>query len=228
MKPAWMLTLALAASSSIAAAQTAPPAQIAPSPAATPSVPTAPVDGVRLPADTRVFVELTEAVASNGRVRGDKFAIRLAAPIVVNGQVVAPAGAVGGGEVVYAEAAGGGGAPGKLVLAARYIDIGSTHIRLKALDMSAGGDSDFRSMQVASEFLGPAVMLINGHNVQYPVGTRARAKVAEDVIIPAGLATAAPAEIQPASSTPTDAAPVAVAPPAVAPASASHASESPK
>jgi hypothetical protein len=150
----------------------------------------------RLAADTLVRIELAGEVSSKTGKRGDKFAIRLSSPIVIDGHVVAPAGAAGEGEVVYAEAGKGGGAPGKLVLAARYVEVGGQHIQLKAFHLGAGGDSEFTQMQVASQFIGPAVMFINGHDVDYPVGTRANAKVAADIDLPAGP-PAAPAEPAP-------------------------------
>lgn len=190
MKRVWLVAAVLSAGFTSVAAQTA---TISPSPAAAPppvadsSISPAPAI---LAADTRVSIELAEAVSSNGRKRGDKFAIRLAAPIVVGGVTVAPAGATGVGEVVYAEAGGGGGSPGKLVLAARYIDVGDARIRLKAFNLGAGGESDFREMQVAAELIGPMVLLINGRDVLYPIGTRARAKVAQDMPLPLLAATA--------------------------------------
>ncbi len=179
-------------------------------PAAQPSYVAAPPavasEDVRLPAETVVRIELADAVNSKDRARGDKFAIRLAQPIVIDGKVLAPAGTPGGGEVVYAERASGGGAPGKLVLAARYIDVGSTRVHLKAFNLAAGGESEFTEMRVASEIIGPGVFLINGHNVLYPAGTRARAKVAEDVSLP-GVATVPTPESAPSTAvTPTSAA----------------------
>ncbi|MFI4934780.1 MAG: hypothetical protein ACHP7N_09200 [Caulobacterales bacterium] len=181
-----------------------------------------------------VRIELTEAVGSKDRRRGDKFAIRLAAPIVVDGRTLAPAGSSGMGEVVYGERGSWGGAPGKLVLAARYIDVGDIRVHLKAFNLAAGGDSQFNELRVeaaiAGEIAGVAgaavVLLIDGKDVVYPVGTRAHAKVAEDVFLPAG-APAAEAESPPASpntaapSTPpssaADATPSAVAPSAAPP-----------
>jgi hypothetical protein len=136
--------------------------------------------------DTQVRIELAEAVSSKDRKQGDKFAIRLASPIVVDGRIVAPAGATGQGEVVYAEKGGGGGKPGKLVLAVRYIDVGAARIRLKALRLGAGGDSEFTQMEVAAQLIGPAVMFMNGHEVVYPAGTKALAKVAADATLPDG------------------------------------------
>ena len=183
-------------SCSAASAQSQAPTVALETPVAPPAEPAS--NGVRLVAGTPVSLILDEAVSSNGRSRGDHFAIRLAAPILVDGQVVAPAGALGQGEVVYAEPGGAGGAPGKLVLAARYIDVGPTRLRLKAFNLSAGGEANFREMQTAAGIIGPAVMLINGRNVLYPSGMRARAKVAEDTIFPAIPAAPQPSTANPA------------------------------
>ena len=223
MKREWLLATAMSACFGCAEAQTAAPPPvpapaIAPAPsdpqtsaATSPPVapPVAPVVGSLLPvpANTPIRIELADAVASNSRVRGDKFAIRLAAPIIIDGQLVAPKGAAGMGEVVYAEAGGMGGAPGKLVLAARYIDVAGVRVRLKAFNLSAGGESNFRELQVAAELLGPAVMLINGRDVLYPVGTRAGAKVAEEVSLPVlpppdAAPTASPSPPPPSQSPP--------------------------
>jgi len=223
MKQGWVLAVALSASCGCVAAQTtvvgsvpppAPPPVVAP--AQTQVQPLTAPSGVLLVADSPVRIALAEAVSSKDRKRGDTFAISLASPIVVGGQILAPAGTTGMGEVVYAEAGGGGGSPGKLVLAARYIDVGSVRVHLKAFNLSACGDSEFREMQMAAELIGPAVFLINGHDVVYPLGTRARAKVALDVTLPAGPpADATTAAAQP-TTTPAPA-PVATPTPTASP-----------
>jgi hypothetical protein len=186
MKYAPLLAAALIGWSS-AAAQTppssapAPPALAAAAQTAstTPSPP-----GSRLTTGTPVLIALDQAMSSNTSKRGDKFPIELAAPIVIDGHTLAPAGAKGVGEVVYADHNGGGGTPGKLVLAARYIDVGDIRIKLKAFTLAAGGDSDFRSLSLASSVISVGVFLIDGGEVRYPVGTKAGAKVAEDVVFP--------------------------------------------
>jgi hypothetical protein len=194
MDQGWALAAVLAAGFTSAAAQGLAPPSLAPPAGAT--VAASSPASVRLAADTPVNIELVDPVSSKDRTRGDKFAIRLAAPIVVDGATVAPAGATGEGEVVYAQRGGAGGSPGKLVLAARYLDVAGVRVRLKAFNLAAGGESEFREMQVAAELIGPAVLFINGHNVVYPAGTRARAKVTEDVLLP----TAASAIEPPASA----------------------------
>ena len=202
------MVAALAMSGSAANAQT--PVGSASSALSAPpgaSAPTAPVSGAKLATGTPVIISIGQLLSSNSSKTGDKFPIALATPIVVDGQVVAPAGATGMGEVVYADPAGGGGTPGKLVLAARYVDVGDIRIKLKAFNLSAGGDVDFRTMQMAASILSVGVFLIPGGEVRYPLGTRAGAKVAEDVVLPVTLpAATAP---QPASAvTPSTVTPV--------------------
>jgi hypothetical protein len=211
MKRIWLATAALLAWQASAAAQTTagiPPAPPIASDAAPAASPPVVPPGVKLTTGALVAITLDEPVGSNSRKRGDKFAIELAEPIVVDGKTVAPAGAKGVGEVVYADHSGGGGTPGKLVLAARYIDVGDTRIRLKAFNLAAGGDSDYRSLAFATAVIGVGVFLINGGEVLYTRGTRASAKIAEDVVFPVQTATSA--ATAPPSPTPAS----AVSPPA--------------
>jgi hypothetical protein len=212
MKQTPMLVIALSVCAGAADAQTLAQSAAAPSPAAETPVapliqqtpaPPANADNVRLPMDTRVVIELGQAVSSKDNKSGDRFAIRVATPIVVDGHTLVPAGSVGEGEVVYAEHGGGGGSPGKLVLAARFVQVGPVRVRLKAFNLGAGGESEFTEMRVAAELIGPAVMFIHGRNVVYPPGTRARAKVAEDVALPPGPPPGPPVDVAaPAPSTP--------------------------
>src|SRR5580704_1804501 len=72
-------------------------------------------------AGTTVQVELVDRLSTKTVKTGDTFALQLAAPLIVNGEVVLPAGALGAGEVVESAKPGMGGKPAKLVLAARYL-----------------------------------------------------------------------------------------------------------
>ena len=195
----WLAALMLSAPWSCAAAQTtSPPAAVAaptppPPPPTTPAALPTQADSVVLPAGTVVAIALAEQLTSKTAARGQKFAIQLAAPITVDGRLVAPAGASGLGEVVYAEAAKGGGAPGKLVLAARYVDVGKLRVPLKAFQLSSSGENEYTKMYVAAQLIGPAVMFMNGQEVVYPAGVRANAKVAQDVVFPPPPDAAPPA-----------------------------------
>src|SRR5262245_21652023 len=85
--------------------QAAPPADPA---QATPAAATAEAT-VRIPAGTVIAVEITEALSSRTSQMGQTFALRLAEPITINDEIVVPAGAVGGGEVIDAHRSGMGG-----------------------------------------------------------------------------------------------------------------------
>ena len=222
MKRVWLAAVALVAWQNPAIAQTAAPdarPTAAQPPTAPSPAPAAAANGARLATGTLVVITLDEAVGSNSRKRGDKFAIELAEPIVIDGRTVAPAGSKGMGEVVYADPSGGGGTPGKLVLAARYIDAGAVRIRLKAFNLSAGGESDFRSLALATAVIGVGVFLINGGEVLYPVGTHASAKIAEDVLFPVDAPAGGPpaTTLPPPVTAPVPTAPTPEAPPSSPP-----------
>src|SRR6478736_9008088 len=63
----------------------------------------------RVAAGTVVMVELAEPVSTKTHKSGDTFAIRLAEPVVVQGQIVLQAGTKGLGEVTDAAKPGMGG-----------------------------------------------------------------------------------------------------------------------
>jgi hypothetical protein len=106
-----------------AVAPAAVPAEAATPPASsTPTPP--PVPANIIPAGTIVTLVITEPLSSGKSRSGDHFGLKLAEPIVVGGVVLLPAGAVGLGEVIDAKPANIGGRPGRLVLAARFLDSG--------------------------------------------------------------------------------------------------------
>ena len=156
-------------------------AQPQPTPASTP---TAPAPCCVIPAGAPVIVELTERISSDTATSGESFGLRLAEPIVVQGRVVVPVGAAGRGEVIDAKAAGMGGRPGRLVLAARCLDSGSLHVRLQSLKLGGGGQDNSVLASGATLAVGVIGALVTGGDVAYLAGTRASAKIAADVVIP--------------------------------------------
>lgn len=139
-----------------------------------------------VPALTSVTLELLAPLGSKLSKSGDNFPIRLAEPIVVDGQVLIPAGALGIGEVVHAKKAGGSGAPGELVLAARYLDVCGRRLRLRSMHVSSTGRSKVNAVNTinlasaASPLpVGLVGFLIRGGQVNVPQGTFADAKTAE-------------------------------------------------
>src|SRR5262245_25006395 len=106
------------------AAPPADPAQVTPAAGATADA------TVLIPAGTVIAVEITEALSSRTSQMGQTFALRLAEPIIINDEIVVPAGAVGGGEVIDAHRSGMGGRQGVLNLSGRYIEVGGQRIRI--------------------------------------------------------------------------------------------------
>lgn len=144
---------------------------------------TAPAASV--PKNTPIQITIAEPVGSNTNKAGDKFAITLAEPVMLNGQVVIPAGTRGVGEIVHVAPSGLGGRSGELLLAARYLELGETRIPLKAFQFAARG----RDTTAGSLW---SLGLVKGGQVIVPPGTAGTAKLAQDFTPPATPASSAP------------------------------------
>lgn len=174
----------------------APPATAeAPAPAltATPAPPS--TSGSMIPAGTLLVVELTEPLGSSSSKAGDHFGLRLAEPIEIGGSVVVPAGVMGQGEVIDAKPAGIGGRPGRLVLAARYLESGGLRLNLQSFKLGGGGRDNSSLAVGATIAVGLVGVLVPGGGVEYPAGTRATAKIASDVTAPPSTPPAAPSTV---------------------------------
>lgn len=144
----------------------------------------------RLAAGTPVQVELVDKLSSGVQKPGDTFALRLAAPVVVNSMVVLPVGARGEGEVIESKGPGIGGKPAKMVLAAKYLVAGRRRVALNALHLSRPGRDQSTTSQVVGlsgmafaplKFVG---IVVPGGEVEFHPGTVAAAKVASTVTLP--------------------------------------------
>jgi len=160
-----------------ASTQSAPPAS-ASADGAAPLAPT-----VAAPAGTAVEIEIVNAVSSKTAKTGDHFPIRLAEPIVEGDKVIVAAGAVGEGEVLDATHSRALGKPAKLVVAARYLEINGRQVRVKGMRLGGAG-TDKTSEIVAESFI-PYIGIFfdfqHGGEYVIPAGTRAQAKLAEDL-----------------------------------------------
>lgn len=166
----------------------------------------------RVPAGTVVMVELAEPVSTKTHKSGDTFAIRLAEPVVVQGQVVLRAGTVGVGEVDTASKPGLGGKGAKLVLSARSLTgPGGTNLPLKGLQLAAAGKGRAGAATalglggIGFAPLGFIGIAIHGGDVTFPAGTEATAKLG------------ASATLKSLGKAPKGAGKIAVAPPETGP-----------
>jgi hypothetical protein len=98
-------------------------------------------------AQPQVEVEFLATLSSGGSHVGDMFPIRLAKPASLDNGETLPVGLMGLGEVVEAKPAGGGGAPGVLVLALRYLDHHGRKIALRSLQQNMVGRDRVNEMR---------------------------------------------------------------------------------
>lgn len=162
-----------------AGAQTAAPPVPAP-----PTPVTATAAAGVIPARTLVQIALGEPLSSKTSKIGDFFRIRLAAPIMLDGRVIVPAGAVGRGQVVQAAKARWGGKAGELIINARYVDCGAIHIPLGHFHFSEAGKSDVGGAFAAGMIFTPLAFVVTGGEVEVPSGAKASAQLTADVPLP--------------------------------------------
>lgn len=165
-----------------------------------------PADVRAIPALTPVSIVIDADLGSKISTTGQTFPIHLAETIVIDGHELAPAGAVGEGEVIHAKKAGGSGAPGELVLTARFLTVNGRPLKLRSMRVGlVGGDAvngvvAFNAATAATPLpIGIIGFAVTGRNVVYPKGTVAMAKTSEPFVIAAegGATQPSSAEISP-------------------------------
>lgn len=123
---------------------------------------------------------------------GDKFKLRLAQPVLVGGTTVLPAGTSGVGEVIDAKPGGYAGRPGRLIVAARYLEVEGGRVPLQSFKLGGAGSDNTGAAFGVTLAVGIVGMAVQGGNVSYAVGTKATAKVAADTTITPPTTTAGP------------------------------------
>jgi len=144
-----------------------------------------------VPARTPVMIEILDSLSSRESSNGQSFRLRLAAPLVLDGHVLLPAGTEGIGEVVHAARARAMGKAGELILAARYLQHGETRIALRTLRFGSNQGRDnsgtVNTIAVASSGTVPVVGMVGyfiaGGEVRVPAGSRATAQTAAELVL---------------------------------------------
>jgi hypothetical protein len=162
----------------------------------------APATTIRIPAGTVVIVELAEALSSRTAQQEQLFGLRLAQPLIIDGREVAPAGALGGGEVIDAAHSAFGGRQGRLTISGRFVEIGGQRVRIRGMQLiAAGEDRAEQALGVSMvPVVGMAAIFMHGGEVEIPAGARAGARIAVDVDIPIGALPTASAPEAPEAS----------------------------
>lgn len=143
---------------------------------------------VRIPAGIDVDIEVATQITSKTAKIDAEFPIRLAAPIIVDGVTLVPAGVTGIGQVVHAAKARAMGKPGELILAARTLGCGPVTVPLRAFRLNGQGTNRAGLVVAAGAAAGmfaAPLMFLSGGEVVIPEGTHALAKVKAVVDVPA-------------------------------------------
>jgi hypothetical protein len=148
------------------------------------------------PQGTQVAVQLVDAVGTQDAKAGDAIRIRLAAPVIVDGQVVLAAGTPGSGRVVQASGPGLGGKGAKLVVSADALYVGGQTVPLGGMQLTGAGKDRSLAADLASlggwfsPPLGIVGFAVTGGGIEIPAGANAAAKIARTVSLrPLGAAT---------------------------------------
>lgn len=184
-----LLAITAAAYCAWAGAQTptAPGPTVAPAPAVAEAAlaPAQPGDCCRVAAGTPVELEIVDPLSSGRHQRGDRFVIRLHAALRHGDVVVVPAGTTGIGEIVHADRSRGGGKPGELLLAARYLEFNGTQIPLRGLKFGGQGQDKTKTALGVAIAAGPFAHFIRGREIEIPAYTLVSAKLAQELALPA-------------------------------------------
>lgn len=146
---------------------------------------------VRVPAGTELVFEMLDSVDSKSNQRGDRFRLRLAEPLVLDGQPLVDAGAPAVGEVVHADRARAGGQAGELILAVRELQAGERTVALRGFRTDVGRDRTRSAVGVAVA-AGVAGFLVRGGQAVMPAGARVAARTRDEVFLTPRPEAAAP------------------------------------
>ena len=135
----------------------------------------------RIASGTLLTLEIMEPLDSSLLKRGDRFRIRLAEALTIDGHTVLADGTEGIGEVVHAERSRSGGRAGELLIAARRLDHLGGAVPLRGLKMGGSGKDKTQAALALSFAAGPFALFLQGDEIVIPAGTLAQAKVAQDL-----------------------------------------------
>ena len=138
----------------------------------------------------RAIVRIDTEISSKTNKNGDRFGITVAEDVRVGERIVIPVGSVGEGEVIHAAKPGAGGKAGELILAARFIRVGDTQVRLRSFALGVAGKDHSVDSLAASFVAGPFALFVHGGVVVVPRDTVGGAKTATELKLPAVTARA--------------------------------------
>lgn len=177
------------------AQQAAPPATMPSAASAETQAPSAPVESMvpaaasptgccTLTDGSPVELEIADVLNTMTLKRGDRFRIRVHAPVSVAEGIVLPAGVEGMGEVVHVEPGRASGKAAELILAARYLDYRGQQVKLRGMKLSTSGSNRTGMVAGVSVAIGVFAAFIHGGNIEIPADTVVTAKIGETLQLP--------------------------------------------
>ena len=140
--------------------------------------------GYCVPALTAVVLATTSSLSSRTSKTGDRFGIVLTKAVEADGVVALPEGLGGEGEVVHAKSSGAG-VGGELVLAARYLVLKTSRLKLRSMKTISRGKDQIDSAIAVSIISPIGGLFVRGRHLDIPAGAVAEAKTAQEVWIDA-------------------------------------------
>lgn len=167
---------------------------------------------------TKVPLKLSEELTTKGKnLRvGQHFRMEVSEPVLVNGQVVIPAGSPAVGEITEARNKGMWGKSGHLTAQMLYVSVNGRQIRMTGT-FDDKGVTGTGGVVAAIAFVPVAGFFTTGTSARVPVGAAVTGFIGEDVPILAAAAASAPLVAQPLAPIVTSA-PATPSAPALTPA----------
>lgn len=134
-----------------------------------------------VPSGTKVTVRTLDAMSSNSARTGQHFRVTTVGDVVIDGNIVVPAGTPGSGTVIFAREVHLG-SPGALDVRIDYLDLPGGHLKVKAVDAQRGLDNRVESM-IARGFGVFGLLVVHGGETVMPQGTQIVAVVAAPPVV---------------------------------------------
>ena len=145
-----------------------------------------------LPAGTEIPLETVTVLTSKKQVKGDQIPLKTSEDVLLNGQLLIPAGTPATGQISDSRVTGGFGMNGKLSIAPLFLVMNGQVIRLI-------GAAKSKNVLAADTAVAIAVVtpIISGHSGVIPVGTKINgATLRAATLSPAEATLASPASTQ--------------------------------
>ena len=147
---------------------------------------------------TPIHAETRNEISSKTARAGDRIALVVATPVVVNGVTAIPAGAPAWGEISRARGNGLLGRSGKLEIKVTDVSAGGRHIPVRGTRYSKGRSGVIGAVGAGVVFL-PLAIVVHGQDAKIKAGTGVDVFVDHDVPVVVGDA---PREEQPVLASP--------------------------